>query len=185
MPKSKKVTQKTEPAEDTQKLNARATPRVWPSRSARRALAARQRRARSLGQKADPSFAQSLRRLIIPSGWDGADRRSSSGSPSPLRSPAACRCAVNDNRASRQPALNGHRSSRAYCRGSSTFKIATSLTRACNFLHPTKQRRNVLIREQTATSLYKERTAGSSAPPRQLKSVHFDPNLPSLCHAAS
>jgi hypothetical protein len=29
-------------------------------------------------------------RVIIQSGWDGADRRSSSGPPSPLRSPAAC-----------------------------------------------------------------------------------------------
>jgi hypothetical protein len=45
---------------------------------------------------------------IIHSGWDGAARRSSSGSLSPLRSPAACRRAVNDNRASRWPALNGH-----------------------------------------------------------------------------
>ena len=31
-----------------------------------------------------------LPQVIIQSGWDGAVRRSSSGSPSPLRSPAAC-----------------------------------------------------------------------------------------------
>ena len=34
------------------------------------------------------------------SGWDGADRRSSSGPPSPLRSPAACLCALHGKRAS-------------------------------------------------------------------------------------
>ena len=40
----------------------------------------------------------------MPRGWDGADRRSSSGSPSPLRSPAACRGrhanVLNDSRLS-------------------------------------------------------------------------------------
>ena len=94
------------------------TPHVWPSRSARTVLGAQQRRARSRRQKPDPSFAQSLRGLIIQSGCDGAERRSSTGSPSPLRSPAACRCAVIDNRTIRQPE---HRSSRV-CRGSSSLE---------------------------------------------------------------
>jgi hypothetical protein len=40
---------------------------------------------------------------------DGADRRSSSGPPPPLRSPANCDMT---GKSKRQPALNGHRSSR-------------------------------------------------------------------------
>jgi len=61
-------------------------------------------------------LARSLRGLIIQSGWDGADRRSSSGSPSPLRSPAACP-GWHANIQTRQPAFNGHRSSRASAAG--------------------------------------------------------------------
>src|SRR5439155_18148573 len=56
-----------------------------------------------------------FRRLIIGRGWDGADRRSSTGSPSPLRSPAACR-GWHANTPQRQPAINGHGSSRAIVR---------------------------------------------------------------------
>jgi hypothetical protein len=62
----------TEPAEDAQRLYARA----YASRL-----------AKQVTEELDSSRSP---RAIIQSGWDGADRRSSSGSPSPLRSPAAC-----------------------------------------------------------------------------------------------
>jgi hypothetical protein len=49
-------------------------------------------------------------------GWDDADHRSSTGSPSPLRSLAACPRMAHGT-SQRQPALNGHlRSSRASSR---------------------------------------------------------------------
>jgi hypothetical protein len=66
---------------------------------------------------------------IIWSGWDGAARRSSWGSPSPLRSPAAYHCALRHAR-TKMAGFNGHRSSRA-CRGGSSFTTTPQ--------HPTTQ----------------------------------------------
>ena len=93
MPKSKKVSRKTG-TRGSYPTTLRARLRLASGQASQRARAlAGQRHAKSRGQKPDPSIAQSLRGLIIQSGWDGAARRSSSGSPSPLRSPAAFLCA--------------------------------------------------------------------------------------------
>ena len=69
MPKSKKAAQKTEPAEDTQKLYARAyaahlAKQVSEESSPRPATTRKKSTA-----KAHPSFAESLRGLIIQNGW--------------------------------------------------------------------------------------------------------------------
>src|SRR5581483_9994241 len=50
----------------------------------------------TFGRAPDPrgTTSKSEAHAIIHTGWDGAARRSSSGSPSPLRSPAACLCAI-------------------------------------------------------------------------------------------
>ena len=69
-----------------------------------------------------PQLAQQLAHLstrrIITAGWDGADHRSSSGSPLAPRSLAACR-RTGRQRPQRQPA-SGQWSSRAYREGSSS-----------------------------------------------------------------
>jgi hypothetical protein len=98
-------------------------------------------------------FARWLPGLIIQSGWDDAAHRSSSGSPSPLRSPAACLCALHGKRAPRQPAFNGHRSSRATVAGAPLTRRNLP-QQGCNFLQVhCLSIRNFPNREKTAISL--------------------------------
>ena len=78
-----------------------------------------------------------LRERIIPLGRTAA-RRSSSGPPSPLRLPAACLSALYGKRALRQPALNGHRSSRRGIR--SLLKVTRRIPRRPRHLRHASRR---------------------------------------------
>jgi hypothetical protein len=102
----------------------------------------------------EPGAPLSSRHARIQSGWDDAAYRSSSGSPSPLRSPDAC--SPRALRHARIPTAGTQRApelSRTMC-GSSSFKSNILPFRIATSLHSNAhQSRNILCMPKIATSL--------------------------------
>ena len=101
-------------------------------------------------------------------GWGGAARDASSGSPSPLRSPAACPLrGQRHGHACRQPAITG---AEALAHLPQEFPSAERQLPGAQPQLPLlpETHANILIEVQTATSVGPECQPHSSEPPRQL-----------------